>query len=196
MKKNIFNWMTVMLMAFSVCAGFTACGGDDDDELDNRTNSTESTGGSSGTQNDVLKPGLYYCLERSVSNSLFTDCIAMGNIDAIDDYVNEYEDLNAIRVEKGDKLGYISVLASLSPLRTDDEILVGTHTYTYKNVSKKVYFYVIKDDRYVWPQHPVSWSEWSKNGSWKYENGNLIYVGEHSSNVLGDVDRVVYKYVK
>ena len=30
MKKNIFSWMTIMLMAFVVCAGFTACGDDDD----------------------------------------------------------------------------------------------------------------------------------------------------------------------
>ena len=29
MKKNIFSWMTIMLMAF-VCVGFTACGDDDD----------------------------------------------------------------------------------------------------------------------------------------------------------------------
>ena len=30
MKKNLFSWMTIMLMAF-VCAGFAACGGSDDD---------------------------------------------------------------------------------------------------------------------------------------------------------------------
>ena len=30
MKKSIFSWMTIVLMAF-VCAGFTACGSDDDD---------------------------------------------------------------------------------------------------------------------------------------------------------------------
>ena len=31
MKKNLFSWMTIMMMVF-VCAGFTACGGDDDDK--------------------------------------------------------------------------------------------------------------------------------------------------------------------
>lgn len=31
MKKNIFSWMTIMLMAF-VCVGFAACGGSDDDD--------------------------------------------------------------------------------------------------------------------------------------------------------------------
>ena len=30
MKKNIFSWMTIVLMAFVVCAGFSACGDDDD----------------------------------------------------------------------------------------------------------------------------------------------------------------------
>ena len=32
MKKNIFSWMTIVLMAFVVCAGFSACGDDDDNE--------------------------------------------------------------------------------------------------------------------------------------------------------------------
>lgn len=31
MKKKIFNWMTIMMMA-SMCVGFTSCGGDDDNE--------------------------------------------------------------------------------------------------------------------------------------------------------------------
>ena len=31
MKKNIFNWMTIALMAFAVCAVFAACSSDDDD---------------------------------------------------------------------------------------------------------------------------------------------------------------------
>ena len=35
MKKNIFNWMTIMLMAFVVCVGFAACGSDDDDDDNN-----------------------------------------------------------------------------------------------------------------------------------------------------------------
>ena len=39
MKKSIFSWMTIMLMAF-VCVGFVACGSDDDDD--------DKGGGSSG----------------------------------------------------------------------------------------------------------------------------------------------------
>ena len=33
MKKNCIDWLTIMLMAFVVCAGFTACGDDDDDDV-------------------------------------------------------------------------------------------------------------------------------------------------------------------
>jgi len=78
MKKNIFSWMTIMLMAFAVCVGFSACGGDDDDEQDSRTNSTGSTGsgGSGTTTGDVLKPGVYFCLEMSQFHSYLTHIAA------------------------------------------------------------------------------------------------------------------------
>ncbi len=50
MKKNVFSWMTIMLMAF-VCVGFAACGGGDDDSDGGVGGGTHNTSGgqSAGT---------------------------------------------------------------------------------------------------------------------------------------------------
>ena len=48
MKKNIFSWMTIMLMAF-VCVGFTACGGGDDDSDGGVGGGSHNTSGGQST---------------------------------------------------------------------------------------------------------------------------------------------------
>jgi len=125
----------------------------------------------------------------------------MGDFDGISYIVKEYGgifnyDVAAVRVEKGDMLGAISVYTSLSRPSTTDYILVSTQTYTVpKKGSKTVYFYVSKEGDYVGSTFP--WSEWSnKNWSWLYENGNLVDVRYDWNGISGNVKRLVYKYVK
>jgi len=62
MKKNLLNWMTIMLMAF-VCVGFAACGGGDDD-------SDGGISGGSHTTSDGQSAGTFQGAKRVFGENL------------------------------------------------------------------------------------------------------------------------------
>ena len=73
MKKNIFNWMTIALMAFAVCAGFAACGGDDDDDVSGTPSGNNGSGNNGNNSANVLV-GTWYCswdTDDSVGNDTY-----------------------------------------------------------------------------------------------------------------------------
>ena len=64
MKKNVFSWMTIMLMAF-VCVGFAACGGGSDDD-----DSDGGVGGGSHNTSGGQSTGTFQGAKRVFGDNL------------------------------------------------------------------------------------------------------------------------------
>lgn len=185
MKKNVFSWMTVMLMAF-VCVGITACGGDDDDEAPNPEENSDSKG-RTPVEKDVLTPGIYFCLEATDMHVQCTDAVSLGNYNKVSQIIKNYGYCNnsAWKVEKGDMIGVMDVYGSLKYPTDNGIVVVSTQTYH----TTKVYYYVYEDENCeLFP-----WEDFKGNNK-TYENGMFVQRNTYFS--LSQNGTVYYKKVK
>ena len=125
MKKNIFNWMTIALMAF-MCVGFAACGGSGDDG---------SNGGyQQGAGNNVLV-GTWKCSTThpwDIQATLIFKSDGSGSIDRIDRWSNDdgnfVETYSAqfrysiLTVDANTQSGYVRIVITSNTTSSDDDV--------------------------------------------------------------------------
>lgn len=183
MKKNLFSWMTILMMAI-VCDGLTACGGDDDDNSFEVTDNEEKDSGGLVAK-DVLKPGIYFCLEATDIDQMCSDAITLGYYNGIAKIIEEYGssgwDRSALKVEKGDMVGVMTVFASLRYPTDTGLFVVSIRTY----YTTTVFYYVDEnEDCFMEP-----WKE-SPGSRFTYSNGQFVFQGFNGN------ETVYYKRVK
>ena len=180
-KSILWSILTVMMIAM-ISVSFVACGGDDDDDVNEPRTSDNEKGNESST--DVLIPGIYFGIDASDIHQQCSDAVTMGNTKGIEKIINENGksgwDICALKVVEGDLLDFMYVYASLK--KPSNNMTICCEKYYF---STKVYYYVDEGENLVNGLHP-----WEPSSTFQYIDGQFV-----QTNFLGK-DAVYYVKVK